>query len=58
MIPDLAYTSRDFYTSNQVKFKFTYLSSGLSITDLYIKSFCYLVNILNNKTDVHIREKS
>ncbi len=45
MIPDLAYTSRDIYVSNQVRSKPTYLS-GLGIISLYTRGFCHLVNTL------------
>ena len=38
MILDLAYTNRDYYASNQVKFRSTYLLS-LRATGLYTKKF-------------------
>lgn len=57
MILDLVYTNRDLYTSNQVRFQFIYLASGLYSTSLYIKSLYYLVNILTNEADIRIREK-
>ena len=46
MIPNLIYTNKDFYISNQVRFKLTYLLSGLNIIDLYIKGLYHLMNIL------------
>ena len=45
MIPDLVYTSKDLYVSNQVRSKPIYLLS-LEAISLYIKSFCHLVNAL------------
>ena len=36
MILDLAFTSRDFYVSNQVRSRFTYLL-GLEATGLFTK---------------------
>ena len=57
MILDLVYTSRDFYVSNQVIFRPMYLLLGLTATNLYIKNFCYLVNTLTNKANIHIKKK-
>ena len=48
MILDLAYTSKNLYTSNLVKSKLIYLSS-LDITSLYTRDFYYLVNVLPDK---------
>ena len=45
MIPNLAYTSKCFYTSNQVKSRPIYLL-GLKIISLYIRDLYYLVNTL------------
>ena len=57
MILDLAYFSKNFYISNQVKFKYTYLLLGLIATSLYIRGFYYLVNILMDEINVCTREK-
>lgn len=46
MILDLAYINKDFYIFNQVKFGLIYFLSDLNIISLYVKKFCYLVNIL------------
>ncbi len=46
MIPNLTYTSKNLYTSNQIRSKFTYLLSDLDITGLHTRDFCYLVNTL------------
>lgn len=48
MIPDLAYTSRNLYVSNQFRYKPTYLPSNWISISLYIKSFSYLRNALTN----------
>ena len=47
MISDLAYISKNFYISNQVKSRLMYSSSGLNATDLHLhtRNFCYLVNV-------------
>ncbi len=47
MIPDLAYTSRNLYISNQVRSRLMYLSD-LKATSLHTKSFYYLINILTS----------
>ena len=60
MILDLAYISKDFYTSNQVRSRLIYLLLGLDIIDLYTKSLYYLVNTLISivdKADICIGEK-
>ena len=46
MISDLTYTSKNLYTSNQIKSKPIYLLLGLGAISLYTKSFYYLINIL------------
>ncbi len=46
MIPDLAYTIRGIYVSNQVRSRPTYLL-GLGATGLHIKGLCYLINALS-----------
>lgn len=51
MVPELAYTSRSFYISTQVRFKLTYWSD-LRATGLYIKDFCDLVNSLTFITSI------
>ena len=58
MILDLVYISRDLYISNQVKSKPIYLLLGLIIISLYTRNFCYLINILINKTDIYTKKKS
>ncbi len=58
MILILAYTSKSFYTSNQVRFRPMYLLLGLSATNLYTKSFCHLINAITNKTNIFIRKNS
>ncbi len=58
MIPDLVYTSRDFYISNQLKSSPICSLLELSATGLHTRNLCHLVNILTNKADVCIREKS
>lgn len=45
MISDLAYSSKNLYISNQVKFRPIYSLLGFINTDLYIKNFYYFVNI-------------
>ena len=57
MILNLAYTNRNLYIFNQVRFKLIYSLLGLSIIDLYIKDFYYLVNTLINKANVCIKKK-
>ncbi len=57
MISDLAFPSRNLYASNQVRSKLTYLSLGLSATDLHTESFCHLVNTLTDKADIYTKEK-
>ena len=56
MIPDLAYTNRNFCTSNQISSKLIYLLD-LDVICLYIRSFYHLVNALTDKAVVYIREK-
>ncbi len=46
MILDLVYTSKNLYTSNQVRSRSIDLLLGLNIIDLYTKSFYYLINTL------------
>lgn len=58
MISDLAYTRRDFYASNKLRFRPTCLLSGLSATSLHIRGFYYLVNTLTNEVNICTREKS
>ncbi len=48
MIPDLAYTSKDFYVLNQIKSKFIYLLSNLDTIGLYTKGFYHPVNVLTS----------
>ena len=57
MILDLVCISKDFYTSNQIRFRFMYLLSNLCATNLYTKDFYYLVNILIDKVNVCSKEK-
>ena len=57
MISYLVYINRYFYAFNQVRSRSIYSTSGLSAISLYTKGFCYLVNALTDKTDIHIREK-
>ena len=45
MIPDLAYTNKHFYTSNQFRSRSIYLL-GLRTTGLYIRDLYHLVNAL------------
>ena len=58
MISNLVYTSKDFCTSNQIRFRSIYLLLGLSAIGLHTRNLCYLVNTLTNKIDIYIREKS
>ena len=69
MIPDLVYTSRDLYASNQVRSRPTCSSLGLGTTSRHARGFCHLVNALTfteptigpaafDKADVRIRKKS
>ena len=46
MIPDLAYTNKDFYASNQVRLRPTCLLLNLCATVLDTKDLYYLVNTL------------
>ncbi len=57
MILDLAYISKDLYKSNLVRSRPIY-SLGLGVTNLYIRDFCYLVNVLIDKADILISKKS
>ena len=57
MISDVVYINKDLYSSNQVTTGFVYLWSGLNYTNLHIKSFYDLINILTNKTDIYITKK-
>ena len=60
MISNLAYTSKNLYVSNELKFKPICLLSSLNTISLYTKSFYYLVNTLTytiNTADIYIREK-
>ena len=47
MVPNLAYTNKNFYISNQVRFRFMYLFD-LKTISLYIRGFYYLVNVLTS----------
>ncbi len=58
MIPNLAYTSRDLYASNQVRSRPIYLPFGLSATGLHIKGLHHFVNALTDEAVVRTREKS
>ncbi len=51
MIPDLAYTSRGLYASNQVRSRPTY-SSGLGATGLHTRGLRHLVNALTSTESV------
>ncbi len=58
MISDLVNIHKDFYTFNQAKFRPLYSLLSLNAISLYIKSFCHLVNVLTNKTNICTKEKS
>ena len=57
MILDLICISKDLDIFNQVISRSIYLLSGLSVIDLYNRSFCYLVNVLTDKANIYIKEK-
>ncbi len=57
MILDLAYNSKDTYTSNQIRSRPTYLS-GLDTISLHTRNLYYLANTLSNEAIVHIKKKS
>ncbi len=46
------------YVSNQVSSRPIYSPSGLNATSLHIKNLQHLVNVLTDKADVRIKEKS
>lgn len=55
MILDLVYTSKDFYISNQVKWKLIYLLFSLIILSLYAQDLYYLIyalTFLDDKADI------
>ena len=58
MISDLAYSSKNLYITNQVRFRSTYSLSNLNTTGLYTRDLCYLVNILIDKSNIYKKKKS
>ena len=59
MIPDLVYTSKNFYdTFNQVRFRFICLLLGLNAIGLNTINFCYIVNTPTNQVNICTKEKS
>ena len=52
MISNLAYTNRDFYTSNQVRSGPKYALSGLTDIVLYTRDFHHLVNTLTSTESI------
>ena len=57
IILNLTYTSKNFYISNQVRFRSVCSPSGLSVTGLHIRDFYYFVNTLTDKIYIYIKEK-
>ncbi len=58
MILDLAYTSKNLYKFNQVRFRSMYSLLGLSATGPHTKILCHLVNALTDKADICTKKKS